>query len=126
MKDRLTQRHLATLRERNPSMAEIVDEIFQQADACEKQSEIISANLDTMRIELNELKKTTVEIRENAFVNGDLLLHKTQHQSELNQKDFIREIWLAAVKTVAVTSIGLVLSFVFYSILESIKSELRK
>ena len=126
MKDRLTQQQLACLRERDPSAADIVDEIFRQADACDERTEMIIARLDVMHSELDVLKKTAMEIRDNAFVNGDMLLHKAMHQSDLNHKNFRRDIFMTAIKTISVSSIGLTLSFVLYSILESIKIELRK
>lgn len=126
MKDRLTQRQLACLRERDPSAADIVDEIFRQADACDERTELIIARLDVMCSELDALKKTAIEIRENAFVNGDFILHKTMQQSELNRKNFRQDIFMSAIKTILVSGIGLTLSFIFYSILESIKIEIRK
>jgi hypothetical protein len=125
MKDRLTQRQLACLRERDPSAADIVDEIFRQADACDERTEILMARLAVMHAEIESLKKKTEDVLD-AFVNRDLILHKSMHQSDLNHKNFRRDIFMTAIKTIAVSSIGLTLSFVLYSILESIKIELRK
>jgi len=126
MKDRLTKKQIECLRSRDPSAADIVEEIFRQADECDERTKVIEAQIKNLHEEQAEIQIEINKLINDAFVNADLILHKSMQQADLNSKNFRRDIWANAVKTISTTAIASIVVFVFLAILESVKSELRK
>lgn len=73
-----------------------------------------------------EAKRVADELRLSAFVDGDATLHKAMQQANLDSGKFWREIWARIIITMVGTGAGVTVSFVIYSVLSAIKSELKK
>jgi chaperone required for assembly of F1-ATPase len=72
------------------------------------------------------VKEEIAALKKEAFVDGDAALHRAMQEANLRSNNFWREMWSSVLKTMAATGAGLILTFVFYSVLAAIKTEIKK
>jgi vacuolar-type H+-ATPase subunit I/STV1 len=125
-KDRLTEKQLICLRSRDQSAAEIVDVLFEIIEDIDQRTLSLEEQIKNLHEEQAEIQIEINKLINDAFVNADLVLHKSMQQADLNSKNWRRDVWTSAVKTISTTAIVSIVAFIFYAILESIKSELKK
>lgn len=72
------------------------------------------------------VKEEIAALKKEAFIDGDAALHKAMQEANLRSNNFWRDMWSKVVITMAATGTGLIVTFVFYSVLAAIKTEIKK